>query len=411
MTSVKGSAHITSVLLLVLVALGVAALLWVWLEGRAGSPASPPPRLEVSVEAVKAYAVPGLGTFIGIYERNVGSASIEINRLEELGISVYVYDWRGDLVAYNTSARVAKEGVPDGVWEPGELIVIEAFIPVVLSGASFAVTGPVTGGYLVVEEIGARGSVARLEATLPPSNIIVVEGGGRRVCYLVVPPGGTLAFNSLRVTGGAPLTATTLYSVTLRLVYLNETTAFTVGSFIYGGFYAWSVRLLPWLPPFLFLTPFFAYITVACDTGGATGAIYSIVANPFGTATPAKTNIHTFVIDFRVPQPAGFYQGVYANYSGTTLSVTYDSSSIVTLSFDYLQSISSYFLTASTLVYNSPNGYLGVASVTLTYYDAATGTTRTLTWSPSGPDDQPPSWLTVPYYTIECHGTNFQPSW
>ncbi len=145
----RGSVHVTAVLLLMLVAVAAVVAIALILYPRASRPASKPLLPRVEIEEVKAYVVKGDGTYILLYDRNVGDTSINIKRLEELGISVYVYDWRGDLIAANTSARVVKEGVPDGVWEPGELVVVEAHVPVPLLYASLEVASP-TGGYVIV---------------------------------------------------------------------------------------------------------------------------------------------------------------------------------------------------------------------------------------------------------------------
>ncbi len=404
----RSSAHITAVLLLMLTTVAVVVGVALWLYERASSPAAPPPRLEVSVEAVKAYAVPGLGTYIGIYERNVGDASIEIKRLEELGIGVYVYNWRGDLVAYNTSARVAKEGVPDGVWEPGELIVVEAFVPVVLSPASFAVT-PLMGGYRVVEEIGAGGSVARLEATLRLSDIKLVENEPR-ICYMVLLPGTSMAVNPVYTDGAAPLTPTTLYAITLDVMYLNDTSGFTLATLAYGGYYPWITRVAPWLPPLIFLLPFFAYTTITANPSSAAAILYSTAGSALGGAPSGPSPQHRVSISFTVPAPAGLYRGIYVNYTDASIAAVYDGSRLASLQFRYLQPLSNYFFYALTVLYNG-QGYLGVKSITLTYYDATTGATRTFTWSPNGEDDTLPSWLAAQYYTIECKGTVFKPSW
>ncbi|AEM39256.1 hypothetical protein Pyrfu_1398 [Pyrolobus fumarii 1A] len=187
--SKSASSTVLAVLLLMLLASLAVTLLALRLYPQASKPASPPKLSEVKVEAVKAYAVEGFGTFIGIFERNIGDTSVPIAELEERGIAVYVYNWRGDLVAVNTSARVVREGVPDGVWEPGELIVVEAFVPVVLSGARLAVADNIPSGYIILERMRTGSGSITISAKLPFSNIRVVEGAATKTvlgCGLIL---------------------------------------------------------------------------------------------------------------------------------------------------------------------------------------------------------------------------------
>lgn len=221
----RGVSIHAAILLLILVAIGATILLALWLYPHASSAASTPRLPRVEVEAVEAYVVPGLGTYIGIYERNIGSYSASIRRLESLGIAVYVYDWKGDLVAVNTSARVVREGVPDGVWEPNELIVVEAFVPVELRGYQLeGALGPVPTGYIVKEAFG--GHVAAV-ARLTVRNIHVVNATVEaNVCALILYPGSRInldvvqspSFNPNLVAPGASLA-----SLHVVMAPLNET--------------------------------------------------------------------------------------------------------------------------------------------------------------------------------------------
>ncbi len=228
----RASISITSVVLLILLGIGAAVLLWLWLAPHAASPGKPLPRLEVSVEAVKAYVIPNYGSYIGLFVRNIGKASIPIRLLEDKGLAVYVYDWKGDLIAVNNSARIVREGVPDGVWSPGELVVIEAFVPVELGYASLDTPGT---GYRIALYIGGQAGQGTevLEATLPISSIVVVNVTPV-VCGIILAPGSSITLPSGSVTA-EPLSCTNstvsnlvgskLIDVQLEIVPLNESTS------------------------------------------------------------------------------------------------------------------------------------------------------------------------------------------
>ncbi len=143
---------VVAVLLLILVAVGAAVLIYLWLTGFTGQATQTPSSLqtEFKIETARIYngtgGESGSNATVEIYVRNTGRTSIDLRALaKQNGLAVYIYNsYTGDLV-YSNTTLLFKNGeprtVPDtnfkddyvaiydnnqnGVWEPGELLIIK----------------------------------------------------------------------------------------------------------------------------------------------------------------------------------------------------------------------------------------------------------------------------------------------
>ncbi len=344
------------------------------------------------VEAVKAYDVPDLGTYIGIYARNVGRASIDLEMLKRL-MTVYVYDWRGDLVAYNDTPDVF-ETVRDGVWEPNELVVIEAFVPVSL------IDPP---GYRVVLSVSGS-SVA---AQLPYSNIIIVNS--TPTCYLVLGPNDYIAYSAHVAPNPSIYPLAWGVSIQVAITPLNDSFEANI-----AVLYSSSAIPLP------FTYDISARATATLDEQGASiTTSYKLESSLQGTEVESYTDTKNLAVSIAkgksctvtlgvtgqpVTQPTPFYYNGTITYTaaiaGSTLTTTL-TNKIVETRFDYSVAQSA-FITVTT-------GYIGVSSITIKYVNMTNGLTETITWTPT-PGSQPPQQLIISSDTIECRG-GFTPPW
>ena len=153
----RGISPIVAVLLLILVAIGAAVLIYLWLTGFAGKSTQTPSSLQTQFKIETARILNGTGALpvsqntanatIDIYLRNTGRTSIDLGALqEENALAIYIYNsYTGDLVYSNTTLLKIVKNVPatdptkniiiadgneNGVWEPGELLHIEFADPV-----------------------------------------------------------------------------------------------------------------------------------------------------------------------------------------------------------------------------------------------------------------------------------------
>ncbi len=152
---------VVAVLLLILVAIGAAVLIYLWLTGFTGKATQTPSSLqtEFSIETARIYngtgGALGKNATIELFLRNTGRTSIDLKVLKEQnGLAIYVYEsYSGDLVYANTTLMQKVPSVPytywnatggnvvviydgnrNGVWEPGELLVIKFADPVPAGG-------------------------------------------------------------------------------------------------------------------------------------------------------------------------------------------------------------------------------------------------------------------------------------
>ena len=143
---------VVAVLLLILVAIGAAVLIYLWLTGFTGKATQTPSSLqtEFTIETARIYngtgGALGANATIELFLRNTGRTSIDLKVLKEQnGLAIYVYEsYSGDLVYANTTLLQKVPSVPytywnatagkvvviydgnrNGVWEPGELLVIK----------------------------------------------------------------------------------------------------------------------------------------------------------------------------------------------------------------------------------------------------------------------------------------------
>ncbi len=208
----RGLENVAAVIVLLVLSVLAAVAVSLVVAGHAaprGAEALPSLVTLVRGEAAEAYVVRGYGTIIGVYLRNVGDRPVDIKWLVDRGIAVYVYG-PGGLVAANTSAVVAWEARRDGVWSPGELVVVEAVLNESLEPR----------GYRVV--VSAGGSTL---ATLPlPASDVHVVASAEKICYYVPAAGQSITLSYTRLTsyysaGGLPSARVTIGAVVLR----NET--------------------------------------------------------------------------------------------------------------------------------------------------------------------------------------------
>ena len=158
--TLRAISPVVAVLLLILVAVGAAVLIYLWLTGFAGQATQTPSSLQTQfkIETARIYN----GTYsnlkgnatIEIYIRNTGRTSIDLKvAAEQNALAIYIYDsYSGDLVYANTTLFLLdKDNIPDpifnptsdviaiydgnknGVWEPGELLVIKFADPTLRS--------------------------------------------------------------------------------------------------------------------------------------------------------------------------------------------------------------------------------------------------------------------------------------
>ena len=159
----RGISPIVAVLLLILVAIGAAVLIYLWLTGFAGKSTQTPSSLQTQFKIETARIFNGTGApskganaTIDIYLRNTGRTSIDLGALkDENALAIYIYNsYTGDLVYSNTTlllkvdayggsipidyvndttgvVLIIKDGNGNGVWEPGELLHIEFDDPVI----------------------------------------------------------------------------------------------------------------------------------------------------------------------------------------------------------------------------------------------------------------------------------------
>ena len=150
----RGISPIVAVLLLILVAIGAAVLIYLWLTGFAGKSTQTPSSLQTQFKIETARIFNGTGALndaattanatIDIYLRNTGRTSIDLGAVkDENALAIYIYNsYTGDLVYSNTTLLqhvtnvpytgdyiIIKDGNGNGVWEPGELLHIEFVDP------------------------------------------------------------------------------------------------------------------------------------------------------------------------------------------------------------------------------------------------------------------------------------------
>ncbi len=147
----RGISPIVAVLLLILVAIGAAVLIYLWLTGFAGKSTQTPSSLQTEFKIETARIFNGTGSLgtganatVDIYLRNTGRTSIDLGAVkDENALAIYIYNsYTGDLVYSNTTLMqkvtsvpytgtyiIIKDGNGNGVWEPGELLHIEFVDP------------------------------------------------------------------------------------------------------------------------------------------------------------------------------------------------------------------------------------------------------------------------------------------
>jgi len=148
--NMRAISPVVAVLLLILVAVGAAVLIYLWLTGFTGQATQTPSTLqtEFKIESARIYNDTDVGSnaTIELYVRNTGRTSIDLRALaKQNGLAVYIYNsYSGDLVYSNTTllfkngqprtipdTNFADDGVEiydnnqNGVWEPGELLIIK----------------------------------------------------------------------------------------------------------------------------------------------------------------------------------------------------------------------------------------------------------------------------------------------
>ncbi|WP_052296979.1 archaellin/type IV pilin N-terminal domain-containing protein [Pyrolobus fumarii] len=103
---------VVAVLLLILVAVGAAVLIYLWLTGFAGQATQTPSSLQTqfTIETARIYngttdAAYGANATVELYLRNTGRTSIDLRVAQEQNaLAIYIYDsYSGDLVYSNTT--------------------------------------------------------------------------------------------------------------------------------------------------------------------------------------------------------------------------------------------------------------------------------------------------------------------
>ncbi len=206
-----------------------------------------------------------------------------------------------------------------------------------------------------------------------------------------------------------PKTATTLFEADIVFKPLNSTWAASLYAYVQSGFYVLNLGL------FTIRIPFFMLALLSAGVTGGSGAA-QLSVSAIGSATGARATAsidasrwHTLRVYLRVPQPTtGTVPGL-VEYNGTVAGAALDSTAAEVTGLDYYLTTSINNIYAQIGLTTSTN-YTAVRGITVTYFDYASGTLKTLSWAPTSVNATLPPWLVVyGSYTIVCGSGGWQP--